>query len=394
MPISLYALITLLAAIAIWQFVRIRKLQTSSELAQLKNTEQLREAKEQAAEITRKFVALMDACGNAVAAIDAKGVIVDVNESMCGLYSMPSSQLIANSLLNVTLSRALDERLTAAAQDAKSEPRRIRIDGPGGRKLRVSIRWLTDTSEKARPALLVFRDETKLRRLETVRQDFVANVSHELRTPLASIRAMAEALDSGAMDEPETAKRFLGNIISEADRLNRISSDLLTLSQAELEPPVKALFDLAQLAREVGQRYLPFANAKGIGLEVVANSSSKIFASSPQIEQVIINLLDNAIKYTSATGTITMRVEDVGEKSVLTVADTGIGILHEHLSRIFERFYRVDEARSRDTGGTGLGLSIVKHLSEANGGVVGVESVYNHGTTFRVEFDIATERRI
>ncbi|NLI00124.1 MAG: hypothetical protein GX446_11620, partial [Chthonomonadales bacterium] len=263
--------------------------------------------------------------------------------------------------------------------------------GPATGSVSVSVAPIRGTSGPV-GWLIVARDVSSVRRLEALRRDFVANVSHELRTPMASIRAMAETLKDGALDDPSVADRFLGTIITEAERLTRISEDLLTLSDAESRPPERAEFSLTQLAELTIRRLEPQAQQSGITLTIQAPDDIRVWANRDQMEQVILNLVDNAVKYTPSGGTVTVSVTTENSNAVLTVTDTGIGILQEHLPRIFERFYRVDKARSRQSGGTGLGLSIVKNIVEAHGGRVEAQSEYNRGSVFRIEIPISPNR--
>jgi PAS domain S-box-containing protein len=230
--------------------------------------------------------------------------------------------------------------------------------------------------------LLLFDDVTELRRLETVRRDFVANVSHELRTPLASIRAMAETLQDGAINDMAVAGRFVNIIVGEVERLTRILEDLLILSRAESKLPERHSFVLSDLVRDVVERFQPQAGKAQIQLSYQGPRPLMVVANRDQIEQVLVNLVDNAIKYTPPGGRVDVTAKPQDQLVTVYVVDTGIGILSQDLPRLFERFYRVDKARSRQSGGTGLGLSIVKHIVETHGGKVMVESEYGRGSTF------------
>jgi two-component system phosphate regulon sensor histidine kinase PhoR len=239
--------------------------------------------------------------------------------------------------------------------------------------------------------MLVLVDVTELRRLETVRRDFVGNVSHELRTPLASIRAIAETLQDGAIADEDVAQGFLSTIVQETDRLARIAADLLILSDAESKEPEKSYFDLTELLKEVVERFKPHAAESGLSLALEAEKPLQLLASRDQVEQVVVNLVSNATKYTPSGGKVLVRAHKQDENVVLDVIDNGIGIMHEHLPRLFERFYRVDKARSRASGGTGLGLSIVKHIVESHEGEIRVASEYNRGSTFTVMLPAGTQ---
>jgi len=206
---------------------------------------------------------------------------------------------------------------------------------------------------------------------------------------MASIRAMAETLRDGAFEDPAVANRFLDTILAEAERLTRIADDLLTLADAETKPPDLKRVNLTDICTDVLSKLRPQAARHKLTLTEHLDPDVVVMGDRDQLEQVVINLVDNAVKYTQPGGSIQVHLETEGPLAVLRVADTGIGIMAEHLPRIFERFYRVDKARSRQSGGTGLGLSIVKHIVESHGGSVQVESVYTQGSTFTVRLPLA-----
>jgi two-component system phosphate regulon sensor histidine kinase PhoR len=237
-------------------------------------------------------------------------------------------------------------------------------------------------------AVVVLNDVTRLKRLEAVRRDFVANVSHELKTPVTSIKGFAETLEDGALDDPAAARRFVRIIAGQADRLNSIIEDLLALSTLEqsgdnplLQLEEADLCDVVAVALEVCG---PKAEAKSI--ELRENCPGRLFArvSPPLLEQAVVNLIDNAVKYSAEGSIVVVTLEERGDEVVVSVTDEGQGVAREHLPRLFERFYRVDKARSRDLGGTGLGLAIVKHVAQIHGGRVSVDSVLGRGSTFRI----------
>jgi two-component system phosphate regulon sensor histidine kinase PhoR len=237
-------------------------------------------------------------------------------------------------------------------------------------------------------AVVVLNDVTRLKRLEAVRRDFVANVSHELKTPVTSIKGFAETLEDGALDDPDTARRFVRIIAGQADRLNSIIEDLLALSTLEqsgdsplLQLEEADLCDVVAVALEVCG---PKAEAKHVELRDTCPGRLLARVSPPLLEQAVVNLVDNAVKYSSEGGAVEVGLAEADDEFVISVSDKGPGIAREHLPRLFERFYRVDKARSRDLGGTGLGLAIVKHIAQIHGGRVSVESVVGGGSTFRV----------
>ena len=232
--------------------------------------------------------------------------------------------------------------------------------------------------------LLLLRDVTDGRRAEATRRDFVANASHELRTPIAAIRAAAETLLSGAVDDPGAARGFIEIVSRHAERLSRLTQDLLDLSRIESRQLriETSLLDAAPIARQVVELLAPVAREKGLALATEVPDATMVRADARALEQVLVNLVDNGIKYT-AQGGVTVAAGRSDHGLALTISDTGLGIERHHLPRIFERFYRVDAGRSRDQGGTGLGLAIVKHLVIAMGGDVSVESG-SAGTRFSV----------
>ena len=237
-------------------------------------------------------------------------------------------------------------------------------------------------------AVVVLNDVTRLKRLEAVRRDFVANVSHELKTPVTSIKGFAETLEDGALDDPAAAHRFVRIISGQADRLNSIIEDLLALSTLEqsgdsplLQLEEADLCDVVAVALEVCG---PKADAKSIELREDCPGRLLARVSPPLLEQAVVNLIDNAVKYSAEGSTVVVTLEERGDEVVVSVIDEGQGIAREHLPRLFERFYRVDKARSRDLGGTGLGLAIVKHVAQIHGGRVSVDSVLGRGSTFRI----------
>ena len=238
-------------------------------------------------------------------------------------------------------------------------------------------------------AVLVFHDVTELRRLERMRQDFVANVSHELKTPLAAIKAYTETLLDSALHDEEVNVRFLHRIEEQAERLNQLILDLLRLARLESGSEVfqHGPLDVAEVLESCVETHRGRAEAKGLTLALdlgPVGPAVRVVADDEAFHQIFDNLIDNAIKYTPEAGRVDVGCNLVGDSVEITVADSGIGIPRDDLPRIFERFYRVDKARSRELGGTGLGLAIAKHVVQAIGGQVTVESRLGEGTRFRV----------
>jgi two-component system phosphate regulon sensor histidine kinase PhoR len=239
-------------------------------------------------------------------------------------------------------------------------------------------------------ALVVLTDVTGLRQVDRVRKDFVANVSHELRTPITTVKGFAETLTDGTAHDPGDVSRFLEIIGSHADRMEKIIEDLLTLSRLELDGGRQAMdldrVDLSDPVRRAVDACRPGAERKGITIETSLRSGVTIDADPHLLEQALVNLIDNAVKYSGDGSRVRVGCEEKAGGVVISVEDEGCGIAGEHLSRIFERFYRVDKARSRRLGGTGLGLAIVKHVAQIHGGRVDVRSTPGRGSVFSIHF--------
>jgi two-component system phosphate regulon sensor histidine kinase PhoR len=244
-----------------------------------------------------------------------------------------------------------------------------------------------------RGAVIVARDTTELTRVADMRRDFVANVSHELKTPLAAIRGYAETLRDGALEEEATARRFTDRLLYQCGRLQALLDDLLTLSRLEGVSPAddRGPVDLAVLARRAVELLAAAASEKGIQIELHEETMPAVPGDADGLERLLVNLLDNAIKYNRPGGRVELRLARDGSQGTIEVSDTGIGIPQEALARIFERFYRVDKGRAREEGGTGLGLAIVKHVAQSHGGSVEVESRMGRGSVFRVRLPLADE---
>ena len=240
-------------------------------------------------------------------------------------------------------------------------------------------------------AIGIFYDITRLERLEKVRQEFLSNVSHELRTPLTSILAFVETLEDGGLEDRENNRRFLEIIRRNAERMHHLIDDILELSaieagKVEIKPKI---FLLAPLVEEVWSLMARKARAKNISFENEVFGEVAIFADSRRVEQILTNLIGNALKFNREGGSIAVTYKKTSSFHQISVIDTGEGISGEQLPRIFERFYRTDTARSRELGGTGLGLAIVKHLSRLHGGEARVESTPGTGSTFTIELPLA-----
>lgn len=265
--------------------------------------------------------------------------------------------------------------------------------GSTGAVVRVAVetgapsRWLRATAMPVGDdgsVLLVIRDVTEARRIDEVRRDFVANASHELKTPAASIQAAAETIRSAATDDPDAVPRFARQLELDAHRLSRIVADLLDLSRLETGSDLNERLRLHTVVREEARRFREPAARSGLTLTVDTPDVPAVRGSARDLSLLVRNLIDNAIRYTKPGGHVRVAITADEDHVHLTVSDEGVGIPSRDLPRVFERFYRVDRARSRDTGGTGLGLAIVKHVTENHGGTVRVTSELGRGTTFDV----------
>jgi two-component system phosphate regulon sensor histidine kinase PhoR len=273
---------------------------------------------------------------------------------------------------------------------AESGPYREELDwkGPMAKSLAIYVSRLPGPESPG--AVMVLHDITEIRRLERLRQDFVANVSHELKTPLANIKSSVEVLLDGAVEDPASRGTFLAEIEDQSNRLETLIQDLLMLARIESGDTGLELerIPVEEAVHECLDRHRTRAEAKRLTLSGVALAGCPpdlaVYVDGEGLAQILDNLVDNAIKYTPAGGRITVRWDCTEEQVCIEVEDTGIGIPERDLPRVFERFYRVDKARSREMGGTGLGLAIVKHLVQAMKGTVKVQSELGKGTIFRV----------
>jgi two-component system sensor histidine kinase SenX3 len=317
---------------------------------------------------------ILSALDEGIVLFDSGGQVLYQNEAAIRLLGTPIRE--ARTLVPGELRRLV----TAAAEGPQVQTAEITAVEPA-RTLRVSAR----TVPKQDSVLLVLRDVTEARRVEAVRRDFVANASHELKTPAAAVQALAETIGSAATDDPRAVPRFVEQLEQESRRLARVISDLLDLSRVEGETAERADVRFDRLAADEAERYRRRAERAGVSLQVAADGPVSVSGSARDLGLLVRNLVENAIQYTRRGGSVRVSVAtDELDHAVLEVRDTGIGIPSKDQSRIFERFYRVDRARSRETGGTGLGLSIVRHVAENHDGTVTVDSELGRGSTFTV----------
>ena len=325
-----------------------------------------------------------------VLAIDARQRVVGINRAAAELLAVDPARAIRRPLQELVRNPDL-RRFALRAIDCR-EPVEddLLLRGARDRTIRLRGTALRDLSGEG-GAVIVLNDVTDVQRLENVRRDFVANVSHELKTPIASIKGFIETLLDGSDDDPVHQRRFLAIIARQADRLASIIEDLLALSRIEQSEGMGDLprerVRIADVLAAVTTDCQPRAGDRSIRLDVSCAPEIEAQVNAPLLEQALINLVDNAIKYSDPGRTIwiTVSTEAAAAHTLIRVRDEGCGIEAEHLPRLFERFYRVDKARSRKAGGTGLGLSIVKHIVQAHGGTVAVESEPGVGSTFTIQ---------
>lgn len=330
------------------------------------------------------FEAVIQSMEEAVLAVDGERRIIAVNRSARELLDIATDvrgQLLLDVIRIPELSDALDHAL-------RGQPRSIDLElggGPEAAALRHLMVRATPQGESG-GAVLVMHDVTEIRRLETVRRDFVANVSHELRTPVSIIQANTETLLSGALDQPEQARRFLDAVRRNAERLGQLISDLLDISRIEAGKYKIEMRSLAlsSVAHSVSKAVAEACRQRGVNFAVQVPAELRVRADAGALEQVLVNLIENAVKYGPEGGCVELVALEQGAMVRIEVRDQGPGIAPDQRRRVFERFYRVDPGRSRHMGGTGLGLAIVKHLIEAMGGDVGVDPRQPNGSIFWV----------
>jgi len=328
-----------------------------------------------------RLEALVESLHEGVIAVDARRQVVRVNDS--GRRFLQLRQPLPFSVDLLPRERELREALAHALAGYHTEQSEVILDG---RILALTARSLSDGG-----AVLALYNLTEERRLETVRRDFVANVSHELKTPLTVIGGFAEALVTDNLSATQR-QHFAETIQANTRRMQRLIDDLLDLSRIEAGKwvPNPSLVTLAAIAAEATASSRMIADEKGVNFEITIEApATQLFADPVALRQVIANLADNAVRHTRQGGTVTVFAAHEEAGTRVGVRDTGAGIAEEHLPRIFERFYRVDSARSRSEGGTGLGLAIVRHLVEAHGGSVSASSVVGRGTTVSALFPAA-----
>lgn len=325
--------------------------------------------------------------------IDAEMRVVASNRAARTLFSHVDDSIRMRRLTELTRNPAIYDAFLDGVRGTERAGVKVETYGAAKRIFDLRVVPLRAVNGRgATGAVGVFFDVTRLERLELVRQEFLSNVSHELRTPLTSIMALAETLEAGAIDDQEHNRRFLSIIQKNAARMHRLIDDILELSAIEagnvkVQPESVQLYALVE---DVIGSVSAISSARRIAVRNLVALEARVIADPHRLVQMLTNLIDNAIKFNREGGTISIK-HDRGRMDRISVEDTGEGIPAHHLDRLFERFYRVDRARSRELGGTGLGLAIVKHLVKAHGGEITVESRFGEGAKFTIELPGQTD---
>jgi len=311
--------------------------------------------------------------------------ILASNHAAYNAFARNNGALEDKRLSEVVRDLSLHEAFRKALEEGVSSD--IELDIPSVERRKYDVHIAPIEFDKTKGAIGIFYDITQIERLERVRQEFLSNVSHELRTPLTSILAFVETLEDGAINDEENNQRFLGVIRKNAQRMHHLIDDILELSFIEsggitLQP--KAV-NLNSLIEDVFTNLSGKAKDYRIKLKNEVPKEILVFADAVRLEQMLTNLIDNAVKFNTKAGSVIVGYAKKDDRDIISITDTGEGISSEHLQRIFERFYRTDRARSREIGGTGLGLAIVKHLARLHGGEVSVASNLGKGSTFSIE---------
>jgi two-component system phosphate regulon sensor histidine kinase PhoR len=351
-------------------------------------TTRLRDRLDELTEERDRAGQILDALDDGVLLLDGAGRLLVANPVARSWFGLPDDLrpgLPAKRVLGVPQVNDLAEQAFEARAPVVGS---LTLVFPEPRTLAMRAFPLADRGPTGR-IVVTMTDITQRRRLEVLRRDFVANASHELKTPVAAVRALAETLLTALPDDPDAGRRFAERVGREAERLEVLVRDLLDLSRVERGTLDVEPVDLVGLAKEVAGGYADLAEERRVKLRTELRPDVSVRGDRAQLGLLLSNLLDNALRHTPARGSVRVRLDTVESRAVLQVADSGEGIPAGERSRVFERFYRVDKARARQTGGTGLGLAIVRHVAEAHGGDVRVDSELGRGATFTVTLPVA-----
>lgn len=336
-----------------------------------------------------KLATILEHMTEGVLGVSEDHEVLIMNPSAEAILNVPKGFGIGRSLIEVSKNPRIDEMMQKAIETRGFMALETEINSPRKKALNVNAIGISN-AKSGLCGIMVFHDNTDLRKLENTRREFVANVSHELKTPLTSLQGFIETLLGGALKDRAQSEKFLGIMADDTRRLTRLIDDLLDLSRIEskgLPLQTEPLLLKEEIQRAL-EAFAPRFQENKIIAENQVPAGFKIFADRDKFRQILLNLLDNAVKFNKPGGRILVTGKTEGNGTQISIQDTGIGMPAGDLPRIFERFYRVDKARNRDTGGTGLGLSIVKHLVEVHGGRITCQSVLEQGSTFTLVFPV------
>jgi two-component system phosphate regulon sensor histidine kinase PhoR len=350
-------------------------------------TTRLRERLDELTEERDRAGQILDALDDGVLLLDGAGRLLVANPAARSWFGLPDDLRPGQPVQRVVGVPQVNALAEQAAQARAPAVGTFTLVFPEPRTLAMRAFPLADRGPTGR-IVVTLTDITQRRRLEVLRRDFVANASHELKTPVAAVRALAETLLTALPEDPDAGRRFAERIGREAERLDVMVRDLLDLSRVERGTLDVEPVDLIGLVKEVVGGYADRAEERRIKLSTELQPGTAVRGDRAQLGLLLSNLLDNALRHTPARGSVRVRLDTVEGRAVVQVADTGEGIPASELARVFERFYRVDKARARRTGGTGLGLAIVRHVAEAHGGTVRVDSELGRGSTFTVALPV------
>ncbi len=332
--------------------------------------------------------AILSSMVEGVLAVDTSERIIILNEAAARLFDVTVEDAHGRSIQEVVRNMEIQRHVSRTLKQQESVEANVALTGRQERYLQLHATVLRDAQGESIGALIVLNDITQLRKAESLRRDFVANVSHELKTPVTSIKGFVETLLDGAIENQSDARRFLERTAHQADRLSQIIDDLISLSRIEKDTEqegielehtgVRGVLQSAIQACEVT------ASAKAVRIDLTCDENLTAPMDPPMLELAVVNLLDNAIKYSDTGRSVEVLADQTDGELTISVLDHGCGIAPEHLPRVFERFYRADKGRSRELGGTGLGLAIVKHIALAHKGRVAVESQVDKGSKFTI----------
>lgn len=364
---------------------------SSDEIGQLAESlndlaRQLRTSADELEDQKGRLETILASMTNGVIVTDEHGRVLVFNQASERIFHRQAHEIANTRLRDADLHPEIAAMVEACISTGSVDRREIRLPGREEVTLSATASPLRHTSRETIGSVVVLHDLTEIRKHEKAQREFVANVSHELRTPITAIRVTAEALSSGAKEDPKLMDRFINSLVSESERISALIDDLLEIAKRDARPKTveKTRVELSELGRRACEYWGSQAKRHGIKLECRLPDGIALEADPRQMDQLLDNLLSNAIKYTPRGGTVTVSAVAKDHTVDISVADTGIGIPQGDIPRVFERFYRVDKTRSRQLGGTGLGLSIVKDIVESHGGTVTVESELGRGSTFTV----------